>query len=216
MRRKIKPSGGNVVGTSDGVDGANAATDNGHSGDDSTLAADSGAAESVIDPGAVASPAPGDTGEPRTRRKYTKRATAGDGEKASLGLNAIEAILHSIHLGVSALASAPELQLDPMEATAVAKGIAAVGRHYPAFQMSEKAADWGNLIVLAVGIYGPRMFAIKARRADTPRTPRPAQATAPQQQSRNAPPPPDGLVMTEVTLPGTNTKVQVPVGGWPH
>lgn len=60
---------------------------------------------------------------------------------------------------------ASELALEPMEAEALATASGRVARHYAKFGklFSEKTIDWCNLLMVAGGVYGTRMFAIKKR-----------------------------------------------------
>ena len=63
---------------------------------------------------------------------------------------------------IAAATKTPELFIEPSEAKLVADAIAAVERHY-SFGMSEKSADWANLMMALGTVYGTRLFAINAR-----------------------------------------------------
>lgn len=217
MRRKARSGDSGAIEQGSIVNGSVEPTDGGIDASGGTAPGDStggaGSTAEFIEPASLASSSGDTPGEPaRTRRKYTKRASGGDTAKAQLGVSALETILHSIHLGIATLTQAPEMMLDPTEAEAMAKAVAAVGRHYPAFQMSEKAADWGNLIVLACGVYGPRFMAVRNRKAATRPTPQAAQPQAPRQGT--APASNGATPMTRVKIPGTNIETEVPIGGW--
>lgn len=64
-----------------------------------------------------------------------------------------------IHGLLAGMTKIPEWDISEFEAKELAKAVADVGRHYPAFQTSEKANDWLNLIMCAGMIYGTRVFA---------------------------------------------------------
>lgn len=56
----------------------------------------------------------------------------------------------------------PELDLKDGEAKIIAENVVAVARHYD-LQASEKATDWGNLVISLGIVYGGRVIAIASR-----------------------------------------------------
>lgn len=60
---------------------------------------------------------------------------------------------------------AAEWALEPEEAEALADASGKVLRHYPklAGSVPAKVVDWGNLAMVVGGVYGTRIFAIRAR-----------------------------------------------------
>lgn len=216
MARGKRGGDGVAIGPSSIDNGTLRPIDNGTGDGDSTLAAaggDSGPGE-FINPGSIAAPGGDSTGE-RVKRKYTKRSASGGTDKAQVAVGTIEKLLHSIHLGLSILTASPELVLSPDENSSMAKAISDVARHYPVFQASEKVTDWGNLIMCAAFIYGPRIIAVsnnkRARRVAKQAAMPQAPATMPNGRAVN---PQAAEQFTEVQIPGMTGKVTVPVGGW--
>lgn len=66
------------------------------------------------------------------------------------------------HAMLATIIKMPELMLAPQEANLLANGMNEVAKHYD-LTASQKALDWSNLIMLAATIYGPRIFAYRAR-----------------------------------------------------
>jgi len=100
----------------------------------------------------------------RKRRSRTSKGVPMD-------VNAIEALLLSIHMGLSSFLKVPELALDPKEAESLAKAAANVARHYDLPDMPQKTIDWANLIMTIAAVYGTRVMAMNARfKAERART----------------------------------------------
>lgn len=131
-----------------------------------------------------------------------KPKQAGATPRIALSVNSIEFALTGIHALLAAGMAAPELALQPAEATIVAQNIVAVARHYD-LQASAKATDWGNLIVSLGVVYGPRVVALAVRKGNEaktrghgtprvapapPQAPTPTQTPAPAAAGSNAPP----------------------------
>lgn len=68
---------------------------------------------------------------------------------------------------LAAALQAPEIAITTDEAAAVADAVAKVARHYDA-GLSDKAADWGNLALVAGAVYGPRILAYRYRSSAKP------------------------------------------------
>ena len=107
---------------------------------------------------------PGDGGTAPKRRgrqpgTKNKPKSAVDVKSQAAG---IEKLLLSLHTLAAAGLKYPELLLDQAEAKSLAEAIANVERHY-SFGLSEKSADWGNLMLALGTVYGTRAMAIKWR-----------------------------------------------------
>lgn len=96
-----------------------------------------------------------------TERKETSRPAA-KVAKGSIDVNSVQFALTGIHALLAAGMHAPELELSETEAETVAKNIVAVTRHYD-LQQTQKATDWGNLVVSLGVVYGGRIIRISAR-----------------------------------------------------
>jgi hypothetical protein len=70
----------------------------------------------------------------------------------------------TIHFGLAAAFSTPELELGEDEAKALADGMANVAATYD-HNMNPRTLAWAQMAVIAGGIYGTRVFAIRARQA---------------------------------------------------
>lgn len=99
-----------------------------------------------------------DTGKPAAAAKARTPVAA----KGSLDVNSIQFALTGIHALLAAGLHAPELELSEAEAETVSKSIVAVSRHYD-LQQTQKATDWGNLVVSLGVVYGGRIIRISAR-----------------------------------------------------
>lgn len=184
-------------------------------GNTSAPVADSGSAESGwrvgdairVDPGEVLGGASGgnsgsDSGgsaesgpKRRGRKPGTKNRAKTD--TASLDVQGISALLFSIHLGVSAIAKAPELALDQEESDKLAKATANVARHY-GIAASAKVLDWAALFATLGAVYGPRIILINMR-TRSERTQNPSTATATPSPAKG-----NGAARSGTTIPGTN------------
>lgn len=223
MARRARSLTGGAVGTGGELDNAAGPNDGGHSDGDSASAAaggDSGPGGSeFVNPGSIAPGGSGGStasdGPERVKRKYTKRSASVGTDKAQVAVGTIEKLLHSVHLGLSILTASPELVLSPDENSSMAKAISDVARHYPAFQASEKVTDWGNLIMCAAFIYGPRIIAVsnnkRARRVARAQAVPQAPAQTANGRAVN---PQAAEQFTQVEIPGMPGKVTVPVDGW--
>lgn len=98
-----------------------------------------------------------DTGKPAATKARSPVVKGG-----SLDVNSIQFALTGIHALLAAGLHAPELELSEAEAETVAKSIVAVSRHYD-LQQTQKATDWGNLVVSLGVVYGGRIIRISAR-----------------------------------------------------
>ena len=119
-----------------------------------------------IDPGSAASADSGTDGtEPKRRRGRPPGSKNRTTKEAATDLAGLEALMLSIHLGMAAILKAPEFMLDGEEAKRLAVASKNVARHYN-LEGSQKAMDITALIVVALGIYGPRFAALSMRRKD--------------------------------------------------
>lgn len=90
--------------------------------------------------------------------------------------------------------------LSPGEAHALAEATKNVQRHYDFLaNASEKAVDWGNLIVVCAALYGGKFGAMRARRRGET-APRDVTHSAP---ANGAPPQPGGPIFGSPEVSGT-------------
>jgi hypothetical protein len=108
-------------------------------------------------------------GSPRRKRGRRKGWRAGDGKNKKsdtlLNVSGIEKVLLSVHGMLSAITKTPELALEDKEAADLALGIAEVAEFYP-LDIAPEAYAWVNLFMIAVPIYGSRIFLVAQRRKD--------------------------------------------------
>ncbi len=124
---------------------------------------DAGAAEPVtVDPAELGDEAvmSEEATKPRRRRRGASSA-----KSEPVSHTAIEALLLSVHTGLSVLFQSPTMQLEKAEAEQLAKAAANVSRHYDVPGMSDKVVDWTNLLGTCAMIYGPRIMAARITRA---------------------------------------------------
>jgi hypothetical protein len=121
--------------------------------------------------------------------------SAGRQKAKGYSVTGVEQLLFSIHLGVAAIAKAPELALTQTEANTLAKAGIAVAELYD-FDVAKEAVVWGNLIIAGASIYGPKVIgAMMRKKAEgarnvTPQAPLPvATEQAPQFHRAEAPQP---------------------------
>lgn len=122
----------------------------------------------------------GGTRSSGTGRKRGRPAGSKNGERKTQtptknNLTALENILLSVHFGVSALLSTPELDINEDEAKKFAGSLARISNLYDD-RINPKAVAWVDLIAVLGAIYGPRMIAIHAR-MKAEKAPTPARAT---------------------------------------
>lgn len=70
--------------------------------------------------------------------------------------------MFSLHLMAGAICNTPELAIDAKEAKSLADAAAKVASHYN-HTIDPVKLDWARLLIVAGGIYGTRIFAIRAR-----------------------------------------------------
>ncbi len=103
-------------------------------------------------------------GELRPKRRGRKPGAQTKARKIDAG--ALESLLLSVHFGLSAVLSVPEMALDGDEATKLASAAEKVSRHYDVPGLPEKMIDWSNLLIVMAMVYGPRFAAIRMRKAE--------------------------------------------------
>ena len=158
--------------------GSESATGNG--GDGSNRSA-SGPAEFIIDPASIGTGSDGnggttgnDTGPKRRGRKPGSRNSP---KAVPANIDAIEALLYSVHQMLAFGTGVAELSIEHEEAHSVAAAYVQVARHYPVLQQSEKVLDWGGLLSALGMVYGTRLYAMRMK-------PRPAKPAQPQAQPK--------------------------------
>lgn len=87
-----------------------------------------------------------------------KRGPNKASKKASLSVNvsALESMLFSVHLGIASILAAPTMALEQAEARKLAEAAAMVSDHYQIGALGV----WGNLAMVAGGIYAPRVIGV--------------------------------------------------------
>lgn len=140
---------------------------------------DGGAAS--VDPIAAGTAPGAEPAEPGTRSKRSGGSggtgtakTAAKG--ASLDLSAYAGLWAGLHVQVAKLTATPELAITLDDSKAFLTAVQNVARHYP-IVATQKALDWGALIITTSLIYTPRVIAIRQRLAAPP--PPPQQPAAP-------------------------------------
>jgi hypothetical protein len=170
IRRSRKESGG-VGGANNGAAGGNAQPDTGDvRGVEPEPAEREERSEERdelhFDPGATADdesrPNDGAEGEPRRKRKYTKRS----GREKETTPNLTAELLLETHVLMAALLGCEELLLTPEEAEKLAKSIARVEALYSPKWLSEETKAWIGLATACGSIYGPRVMAVYKRTRD--------------------------------------------------
>jgi len=116
----------------------------------------------VLDP-ELGAPSSDSEGAPSQARDRPKRKRKGE-----INVKGLEALLYSVHLGLSHFLKIPELQIEQEEAANLADAAAKVGRHYNLPEFSEKMLDWTNLLMVLGTVYGTRMSAAAMRKAAGP------------------------------------------------
>lgn len=94
---------------------------------------------------------------------FGRRRGGKKGPRKAAKAENLEALLLSIHGMLAAFTSIPELELADEESKKLSEAIARVQKLYDYKWISDEAAAWGNLIIAAGGIYGPRYMAIRLR-----------------------------------------------------
>jgi len=137
---------------------------------------DSGAsagAGTVIDPACI--PVPGSDGpgggpdaKPERRKPGRKPGQKYNTPKATVHLgdanfkDMVATSLFQIHLGLAMLTKRNEWMLQESEAENIGKAVSDVAAYYPdAIPSSGKVMAWANLGIVALGVYGTRIAAIK-------------------------------------------------------
>jgi hypothetical protein len=85
-------------------------------------------------------------------------------KKAPLTVDGLAFSLSGIHSLLAVSLSAPELAWKDEEAKIVAENLVAVSRHYD-IQASQKAIDWGNLVVALGTVYSRKVIPFAIRRS---------------------------------------------------
>jgi len=111
-------------------------------------------------------------GSPRRKRGRRRgwRASDGSGRKSKksdtlLNVSGIEKVLLSCHGMLSAITKTPELALEDKEAADLALAMAEVAEFYP-LDVAPEVYAWVNLFMIAIPIYGSRVFLVAQRRRD--------------------------------------------------
>lgn len=137
--------------------------------------ADAGSSDRIIDPAAIDRQRdeqrnqPGD-GKPKRGRGAPKGGWAKAKEKAGvdvnsggkLDLDSLNFTLFYAHGVLAKITACPEFELDEDEAKKMATCCMNVMRHYN-IKTSQKAIDWGNLLITGGLIYGARIYKISER-----------------------------------------------------
>jgi hypothetical protein len=151
-------------------------TAGGNNSSDSGLASVNPGAISAAAAAARADASSGDSG-PKKRHRRTKAELERDGyqpkaasgsasasKKAPLTVDGLAFSLSGIHSLLAVTLSAPELAWKDDEAKIVAENMVAVSRHYD-IQASQKAIDWGNLVIALGTVYGRKVVPMAMRKS---------------------------------------------------
>lgn len=114
-----------------------------------------------FDPG-TGTPSGGGTGSRRRGRPPGSRNAASGSKAAKSHISGLESLLLSVHMMGAAFLGADELMLSDPEAKMLADAAAKVADQYE-HKMNPRMLAWANLAMVAGGIYGTRIFAIRAR-----------------------------------------------------
>lgn len=102
---------------------------------------------------------PRDAGEPPARKKRGRGRPAS--KSASLDPDGITTLLLSIHLGLASVTGQPAFALEQSEARKLAEAGVEVAKHYDIAVLSPRTMAWINFGLIAAGIYGPRVMAMR-------------------------------------------------------
>jgi len=157
---------------------------------------DAGHGEYIIDPANVGGPGSASNGDGNRAGDGPKRRGRKPGSRNSpkavpANIDAIEALLFSVHQMLAFGTGVPELAIEQAEAHSVAAAYVQVARHYPILQQSEKVLDWGGLLSALGMVYGTRLYAMRSK-------PRPQKAP----QADNRPPKSAGERSNVINIPG--------------
>lgn len=96
------------------------------------------------------------------KRRGRKPGSTNKAKTASLDLSSVEALLLTIHTGISVILKAPEFELTEEEAHKIAEAGTRVSRHYN-MTATAKSVDFANLAIVLGTAYGSRFMAMKMR-----------------------------------------------------
>lgn len=145
-----------------------------------------------------------------TRRRRGRPPGSGTGtrQKKTQSNLSIETVLFSFHMMAATFFDASELVLSEGECTAYADAIKNVSAQYN-HNIDPRVMAWGNLALVAGGIYGTRIFAIRNRmKAEDAKTPdtkvisMPSAATAAAKQAPSKTVVPVGVARTPADMYG--------------
>lgn len=105
----------------------------------------------------------GSRGTGTGKRRGRKPGSTNKQKTASLDLSSVEALLLTIHTGLSVLLKAPEFELTEEEAHKIAEAGTRVSRHYN-MTATAKSVDFANLAIVLGTAYGSRVMAMKMRK----------------------------------------------------
>jgi hypothetical protein len=115
----------------------------------------------AVDPG-DARGAASDSGTGKRRGRPPGSGATTQKAKGKTDLTVLEDLLYSLHLMAGAICNTPELALDQKESKSLADAASRVAAHYN-HNLDPVKLDWARLFIVAGGIYGTRIFAIRAR-----------------------------------------------------
>jgi hypothetical protein len=97
------------------------------------------------------------------KRRGRKPGTTNKAKTAQVDLSSVEALLLTVHTGLSVVLKAPEFELTEEEAHKIAEAGTRVSRHYN-MTATAKSIDFANLMIVLGTAYGSRFMAMKMRR----------------------------------------------------
>jgi hypothetical protein len=114
----------------------------------------------TVDPASLTAEAEGEPGKRKRGRPAGSKNATGKSTTKEVSED-LTSILYSLHAMGAAMLKTPELELTPDEAERLGKAVNRVNREYGNIVMPPKTAATINLLIVAGGIYGPRLIAIR-------------------------------------------------------
>lgn len=137
--------------------------DTANSGDNDARSDDTATEFPTVDPADIGTDTGGNADDGTAKRKRGRPPGGTRTSKAAKNdLSGLESLLYTLHVFAGAIFETPELVLKPDEAKLFAEATINVARHYN-HVIDPKIMAWINLGAVGMGIYGTRLFAIRAR-----------------------------------------------------
>lgn len=133
-------------------------------------ATNTGGDKITVDPAAIDASADSDRRQPESKRGRGRPAGSGNKEKTEarpaaqgkLDLDSLNFTLFYAHATLAKATKTPEIALDEVESKNLATAAMNVMQHYN-IKASQKAIDWGNLLLAMTLVYGGKFHAVAKR-----------------------------------------------------